>query len=126
MMPMASLKASIDIIRPANCFFAGASALAALYIESASLATTLSSEGIFAFVAVALLCAAGNIFNDYFDLESDCINKPNRPIPSGRMQKKRSSGSRDISCAHRRPCSIFPERKHLNTCGGKYLNSLRI
>ncbi|VVB61131.1 Digeranylgeranylglyceryl phosphate synthase [uncultured archaeon] len=85
---MADLKAGIDIIRPVNCFFAGISALAAMYIENASLATVLSATGLFAFVAVVLLCGAGNIFNDYFDIESDMINKPKRPLPSGRIKQK--------------------------------------
>ncbi len=86
-MLMANLKSCIKITRPLNCFFAGLSALAALYIESASLFDVLSQTTLFTIVSVALLCAAGNIFNDYFDLESDIINKPNRPIPSGKIQK---------------------------------------
>jgi len=86
-MLMANLKSYIEITRPINCFFAGLSALAALYIESASLFDILSLTTIYTIVSVALLCASGNIFNDYFDLESDIINKPNRPIPSGRIQK---------------------------------------
>lgn len=85
---MANLKAGVEITRCVNCFFAGISALAAFYIESASLDYFLSAAALLTFISVALLCAAGNIFNDYFDLESDCINKPNRPIPSGRIQKK--------------------------------------
>lgn len=87
---MANLKSCIEITRPLNCFFAGISALAALYIESASLFDVLSQTALFTIVSVALLCAAGNIFNDYFDLESDIINKPSRPIPSGKIQKNRA------------------------------------
>lgn len=86
-MLMANLKSCIEITRPLNCFFAGLSALAALYIESAPLFDVLSQITLFTIVSVTLLCAAGNIFNDYFDLESDIINKPNRPIPSGKIQK---------------------------------------
>jgi geranylgeranylglycerol-phosphate geranylgeranyltransferase len=33
----------------------------------------------------ALVTGAGNILNDCFDLEIDRINKPERPLPSGRM-----------------------------------------
>lgn len=85
---MVNLKAGVEITRPLNCFFAGISALAALYIESSSLGVLLSETGLFALIAVVLLCAAGNIFNDYFDLESDAINKPKRPIPAGKIRKK--------------------------------------
>ena len=84
---MEQLKAGLEITRPINCIFAGLSALAALFIENSSLSAITSQNGLFTFAAVALLCAAGNIINDYFDLESDIINKPKRPIPSGRIQK---------------------------------------
>lgn len=84
---MADLKAGFEITRPLNCIFAGISAVAAMYVESASIGAISSSAGIFTFIAVLLLCAAGNIFNDYFDIESDIINKPKRPIPSGRISK---------------------------------------
>lgn len=29
--------------------------------------------------------SAGNVINDYFDYKIDLINKPQRPIPSGRI-----------------------------------------
>jgi geranylgeranylglycerol-phosphate geranylgeranyltransferase len=38
----------------------------------------------------ALVAAAGNVVNDYFDAEIDRINKPRRPIPSGRMSRAES------------------------------------
>jgi geranylgeranylglycerol-phosphate geranylgeranyltransferase len=33
----------------------------------------------------ALLTAAGNVVNDYFDVETDRINKPFRPLPSSQL-----------------------------------------
>jgi geranylgeranylglycerol-phosphate geranylgeranyltransferase len=41
-------------------------------------------------VAAALVAAAGNVVNDYFDAEIDRINKPRRPIPSGRIGREES------------------------------------
>ncbi len=38
------------------------------------------------FVAL-LITGAGNAINDYFDYEIDKINKPHRPIPSGRISR---------------------------------------
>ena len=35
-----------------------------------------------------LLLSAGNALNDYFDCEIDRINKPRRPIPSGRISRR--------------------------------------
>ena len=36
-------------------------------------------------VLAALVTGTGNILNDCFDLEVDRVNKPGRPLPSGRM-----------------------------------------
>lgn len=40
-------------------------------------------EALFGFLAVFLISAAALILNDYFDLESDKINAPHRPLPAG-------------------------------------------
>jgi geranylgeranylglycerol-phosphate geranylgeranyltransferase len=42
---------------------------------------------VWAMTAAALVAAAGNVLNDYFDADIDRINKPRRPIPSGRLQR---------------------------------------
>jgi geranylgeranylglycerol-phosphate geranylgeranyltransferase len=39
-------------------------------------------------LAVALITIAGNLINDYFDVKSDEINRPDRLIPSGKLKKK--------------------------------------
>ncbi|MQK95647.1 UbiA family prenyltransferase, partial [Escherichia coli] len=36
---------------------------------------------------VVLIAAGGYVINDYYDAEIDLINKPFRPIPSGRVSK---------------------------------------
>lgn len=36
-------------------------------------------------LTVAFVAAAGYVINDYFDIEIDVVNKPERPIPSGRV-----------------------------------------
>ncbi len=38
--------------------------------------------------AAFLIAGAGNVLNDYFDYESDKINKPHRFIPSGKISRK--------------------------------------
>ncbi|MFH1445105.1 MAG: UbiA family prenyltransferase [Nanoarchaeota archaeon] len=41
-----------------------------------------------ALLAVFLIAGGGNIINDYFDAESDRINHPKRPIPSGKASRR--------------------------------------
>jgi geranylgeranylglycerol-phosphate geranylgeranyltransferase len=36
--------------------------------------------------ALALVSAGGYVINDYFDIEIDRINRPDRPLPAGRLQ----------------------------------------
>lgn len=40
------------------------------------------------FLMVFLATGAGNMLNDYYDVDIDRINKPNRPLPSGRIKLK--------------------------------------
>ena len=40
------------------------------------------------FFMVFLATGAGNMLNDYYDIEIDKVNKPNRPLPSGRIGLK--------------------------------------
>jgi geranylgeranylglycerol-phosphate geranylgeranyltransferase len=40
------------------------------------------------FLVVFLVAGAGNTINDYFDVRIDSINRPDRPIPSGRIKLK--------------------------------------
>jgi geranylgeranylglycerol-phosphate geranylgeranyltransferase len=39
-----------------------------------------------AFVAAVVITGAGNAINDYFDRDIDRVNRPKRPIPSGRVK----------------------------------------
>ncbi len=41
-------------------------------------------------LSAVMLNAASNVNNQYFDLEIDKINKPFRPLPSGRISKKKT------------------------------------
>lgn len=46
------------------------------------------SEMLLGFLSVFLISAAALIINDYFDLETDKINAPERPLPSGMVTKQ--------------------------------------
>jgi geranylgeranylglycerol-phosphate geranylgeranyltransferase len=43
-------------------------------------------------VAVFLITGAGNAVNDFFDVDSDRVNRPKRPIPSGRVSRRKALG----------------------------------
>jgi geranylgeranylglycerol-phosphate geranylgeranyltransferase len=52
---------------------------------SSYLVTFPTLDAIKVFLVVFLITGAGNAINDYFDIEIDRINKPERPIPSGKI-----------------------------------------
>lgn len=75
----------IKITRPFNCLMAGIAVLVGALIASKTL---FPGEILLAVVAASLICGAGNVINDYFDVGIDRINNPQRAIPSGRISPK--------------------------------------
>lgn len=73
----------IEILRPGNALMGAISIILVAIIDK-----TISIPVILAMAAVFLETAAGNVINDYFDYKIDLINKPERPIPSGRITLK--------------------------------------
>src|SRR3954464_2034741 len=50
-------------------------------------------------LAMALLAAAGNMHNDVIDLPIDRINRPDRPLPSGRISPRAALAVASITFA---------------------------
>jgi geranylgeranylglycerol-phosphate geranylgeranyltransferase len=77
------MRSWIDIIRPLNCAMSSLGvAIGAFLVSPAA-----TSEVLLAVLAAFLITGAGNVVNDVTDVESDRINRPKRPIPSGRISK---------------------------------------
>lgn len=76
----------ILILRPINFIISFFSIYFAVIIADKSLLFSLKSFlGSF---AGALISGAGMVINDYFDVEIDKINRPQRPLPSGKISLK--------------------------------------
>ncbi len=83
----------LRLVRPLNVFMAAAGVavggVVAVRLEglAAPMAGTsnvpLAVALAWAAASAALFTAAGNVLNDYFDRETDKVNHPERPIPSG-------------------------------------------
>src|SRR3990172_6212163 len=77
----------LELIRYKNCAMAGLAA----FIGSAiaySIAPGQIIWMLLVFLTVFLVTGAGNAVNDYFDAAIDAVNRPGRPIPSGRIRKE--------------------------------------
>ena len=80
-----TLIAYMQLIRVKNCvivFFA-MFIPAAIALGEISISTKILLSASAAFV----ITAAGNAFNDYYDYVIDKINRPDRPIPSGKVKR---------------------------------------
>ena len=73
----------IEILRPGNAIMGAITIVLIAFIDH-----SISVPLLLAMLAVFFETAAGNVINDYFDYNIDLINKPERPLPSGRISKK--------------------------------------
>lgn len=75
----------LKIMRPTNCIIAFTSVLVGAWIgRGIDFPPQLLLAGMIIFVVYAF----GNIVNDLYDIEIDKINHPERPLPSGKVDKR--------------------------------------
>ncbi len=86
------MNAYLRLIRSGNCTMAAIAATIGVFIAYNILISNSFAgipfpllESILVFLTVFLITGAGNAINDYYDIDIDRINKPDRPIPSGRI-----------------------------------------
>ncbi|HML05649.1 MAG TPA: UbiA family prenyltransferase [Methanobacterium sp.] len=77
------MNAYLEILRPGNAVMAVIAILLMMLISG-----NFTLAPILAALVVFVVTGAGNVINDYFDYKIDAINKPKRPIPSGRISRK--------------------------------------
>lgn len=83
---MEKIIAYIIILRPLNLLITFFSIYFAIIIADKSLLFGL--KAFIGSLSGALISGAGMVINDYFDVEIDKINRPERPIPSGKISVK--------------------------------------
>ncbi len=74
------MNAYLEIIRPGNAVMAVVAVILVIFISG-----NFTLNALLACIVVFMVIGGGNAINDYFDHKIDAINKPNRPIPSGRI-----------------------------------------
>jgi geranylgeranylglycerol-phosphate geranylgeranyltransferase len=75
--------ATLEISRPHNMAAAAGCVVSAYYLTGGRGFGPVLLPAL----ATALVTGLGNLVNDFFDAEIDAINKPRRPIPSGRLTR---------------------------------------
>ncbi|HXY88760.1 MAG TPA: geranylgeranylglycerol-phosphate geranylgeranyltransferase [Candidatus Acidoferrales bacterium] len=83
MTTVTTLKGYLAALRPLNCLMGSIAAVIGGFVSAPLLSSSLIYPLSLASIAVFLIIGGGNSINDYFDVEIDKINRPNRPVPTG-------------------------------------------
>lgn len=92
---MERLKQYLLLARLPNAFTALSNVLAGYFSLTGPSDTNIVQLSML-MASSALLYVSGIVFNDYFDLEVDRRERPNRPLPSGRVKKENALA---LACA---------------------------
>ncbi len=84
-----TMKPYLQLTRPANLVTAVADVLAGVAIAGLSAKVTLAdgSSVVWLMLSTLGLYGGGVVFNDVFDADLDAVERPERPIPSGRVSR---------------------------------------
>jgi len=78
----------LKILRPVNCLMSVIAVLIGVFL----ITKIPPIAALPAAIAAFLIAGAGNVINDFVDIEADKINRPKRPIPSGKIKPKTALG----------------------------------
>ncbi len=85
---MKTLIAYIELARPLNGIIAFISAwLGGMFASQGNVEHLVDIRLLLVSVAALVVISAGNAINDYCDYDIDRINRPRRPLPSGRIRR---------------------------------------
>ncbi len=77
-----SIRAGVDLIRPVNCAMIGFAVIVGVFVSKPPTVPLLQTS--LGFLTGFFVCAYSMAVNDVYDVEVDRVNRPDRPLPSGR------------------------------------------
>jgi geranylgeranylglycerol-phosphate geranylgeranyltransferase len=95
----------LDLIRPVNCAMIGFAVVVGAFVSKPPSVPLLQLA--LGFATGFLICAYSMAVNDIYDVEVDRINRPDRPIPSGRVTVKQASRFSYVVLAAGLLCSLL-------------------
>ncbi len=78
-----SIRAGVDLIRPVNCAMIGFAVIVGVFVSKPPAVPLLQTS--LGFLTGFFVCAYSMAVNDVYDVEVDRVNRPDRPLPSGRI-----------------------------------------
>ncbi len=76
-------RGALDLIRPVNCAMIGFAVIVGAFVSRPESESAVQLG--LGFLTGFFICAYSMSVNDIYDLEVDRVNRPDRPIPSGKM-----------------------------------------
>jgi len=95
----------LDLIRPVNCVMLGFAVIVGAFVSKPPTIPVLQLA--LGFFTGFFMCAYSMAVNDVYDQEVDRVNRPDRPIPSGRITVKQASRLSLVMLAVGLACSVL-------------------
>jgi geranylgeranylglycerol-phosphate geranylgeranyltransferase len=77
------IRAALDLVRPANCIMIGFAVIVGFFVSKPADVKVIQAT--LGFLTGFFMCAYSMSVNDIYDVDVDKVNRPERPIPSGRV-----------------------------------------
>jgi len=95
----------LDLIRPVNCVMIGFAVIVGAFVSKPSSMAWLQLA--LGFFTGFFICAYSMSVNDIYDLEVDRVNRPDRPVPSGRISVQQASRLSLVMLAAGLACALL-------------------
>ncbi len=95
----------VDLVRPVNCVMIGFAVVVGAYVSKPPSVPVL--QLVLGFLTGFFICAFSMASNDVYDQEVDRVNRPDRPIPSGRVSVSQASRLSYAVLAAGLACSVL-------------------
>jgi len=79
-------RAVVSILRPINCAMIGFAVIVGAFVSKP--AQVQPTDLALGFVTGFAVCGYSMVINDYYDIEVDRVNQPDRPLPSGALSPR--------------------------------------
>jgi len=100
-----NFRGALDLIRPVNCAMIGFAVIVGAFV---SRPPTVSAVQLgLGFLTGFFVCAYSMAVNDVYDVEIDRVNRPERPIPSGRVSVQEGSRLSFVALAAGIVCAVL-------------------
>jgi geranylgeranylglycerol-phosphate geranylgeranyltransferase len=83
-------RGALDLIRPVNCAMIGFAVVVGAFVSKPPAVSVVQLA--LGFLTGFFICAYSMVVNDVYDLEVDRVNRPERPIPSGKVTVQGAKG----------------------------------